>query len=187
MKREPPLEDSAPAADASVTQGPTPRGGAHQQPVVDTRRHMRFPSYGRPIEILLVEDNPDDAELTVETLQEGKIVNNITVIEDGEEALDFLHRRGRHAEAPRPDLILLDLQLPKRNGREILAEIKEDSELKRIPVVILTTSSSDDDVLGSYNRHANCFVTKPVDLDDFISSVRKIEDFWLAFVKLPAA
>ena len=142
---------------------------------------------GKPIEILLVEDNPDDALLTVETLHEGKIVNNVTVVEDGEEAIHFLRRKGKYASALRPDLILLDLQLPKKNGREVLAEIKEDDDLRRIPVVILTTSSSEKDVFESYNLRANCYVTKPIDLDEFIDAVRKIEDFWLALVKLPAA
>ncbi len=142
---------------------------------------------GKPIEILLVEDNPDDALLTVETLHEGKIVNNVTVVEDGEEAIHFLRRKGKYNSALRPDLILLDLQLPKKNGREVLAEIKEDEDLRRIPVVILTTSSSEKDVFESYNLRANCYVTKPIDLDEFIDAVRKIEDFWLALVKLPAA
>ena len=142
---------------------------------------------GKPIEILLVEDNPDDALLTVETLHEGKIINNVTVVEDGEEAIHFLWRKGKYASALRPDLILLDLQLPKKNGREVLAEIKEDDDLRRIPVVILTTSSSEKDVFESYNLRANCYVTKPIDLDEFIDAVRKIEDFWLALVKLPAA
>ena len=142
---------------------------------------------GKPIEILLVEDNPDDALLTVETLHEGKIINNVTVVEDGEKAIHFLRRKGKYASALRPDLILLDLQLPKKNGREVLAEIKEDDDLRRIPVVILTTSSSEKDVFESYNLRANCYVTKPIDLDEFIDAVRKIEDFWLALVKLPAA
>ncbi|MBW3597431.1 MAG: response regulator [Planctomycetes bacterium] len=142
---------------------------------------------GRPIEILLVEDNPDDASLTIETLQEGRIRNNIHLVEDGVEAMAFLRQAPPHQTAPRPDLILLDLQLPRMNGREVLAEIKCDSRLKRIPVVIMTTSSAEQDIFNSYQLHANCYITKPVELDDFILAVRKIEDFWLTIVKLPAA
>ncbi len=141
----------------------------------------------KPIEILLVEDNPDDALLTVESLKEGRIRNNVSHVDDGVEALRFLLREGEYAEAPRPDLILLDLQLPKKNGREVLAEIKEDPDLKTIPVVILTTSSAEKDVFESYNLHANCYVTKPIDMEEFIAAVRKIEDFWLTIVKLPRA
>jgi chemotaxis family two-component system response regulator Rcp1 len=148
---------------------------------------VTHPVYGQPIEILLVEDNPDDASLTVETLQEGRIRNNVTVVGDGVEAITFLRRQGKHANAPRPDLILLDLQLPRKNGREVLAEIKDDLELRAIPVVILTTSSSEKDVFETYQLHANCYVTKPVDLDEFIGAVRQIEDFWLTIVKLPRA
>ena len=143
--------------------------------------------YGKPIEILLVEDNPDDALLTVESLKEGRICNNVSHVEDGVEALSFLRRDGEYADVPRPDLILLDLQMPRKNGREVLAEIKEDPDLKTIPVVILTTSSAEKDVFESYNLHANCYVTKPIDMEEFIQAVRKIEDFWLTIVKLPRA
>jgi CheY-like chemotaxis protein len=142
---------------------------------------------GKPIEILLVEDNPDDATLTTETLQEGRIRNHVSLVEDGVEAMAFLRHEGAYAAAPRPDLILLDLQLPRKNGREVLAEIKGDPQLKRIPVVVMTTSCAERDIFESYNLHANCYVTKPIDLDEFIGAVRKIEDFWLTIVKLPAA
>ena len=143
--------------------------------------------FGTPIEILLVEDNPDDAELTMETLQEGRIRNNITLVDDGVKAMSFLRREGQYADAPRPDLVLLDLQLPRKNGREVLAEMKCDRDLKRIPVVIMTTSSAEQDIFETYNLHANCYITKPVELDDFINVVRRIEEFWLTIVKLPAA
>lgn len=143
--------------------------------------------FGTPIEILLVEDNPEDAALTMETLQEGRIRNNISLVEDGVEAMSFLRREGAYADAPRPDLVLLDLQLPRKNGREVLAEMKGGVGLKRIPVVIMTTSSAEQDIFESYNLHANCYITKPVELDDFVNAVRKIEEFWLTIVKLPAA
>lgn len=139
----------------------------------------------RPIEILMVEDNPGDVRLTVEALREGKVRNNLHTAADGVEAMAFLRRQGSYAEAPRPDLILLDLNLPKMNGREVLAEIKEDPELRRIPVVILTVSKAEQDILKSYNLHANCYITKPVDLDQFLSVVKSIEDFWLTVVMLP--
>jgi chemotaxis family two-component system response regulator Rcp1 len=139
----------------------------------------------RPIEILMVEDNPGDVRLTVEALKEGKVRNNFHTVEDGVEAMAFLRRQGRYAEAPRPDLILLDLNLPKMNGREVLAEIKEDPELRRIPVVILTVSKAEQDILKSYNLHANCYITKPVDLDQFLEVVKSIENFWLTVVMLP--
>jgi two-component system, chemotaxis family, response regulator Rcp1 len=139
----------------------------------------------RPIEILLVEDNPGDVRLTEEALKEGKFLNRLHVVQDGVAALDFLHRRGAYADAVRPDLVLLDLNLPRKDGREVLAEIKSDEDLRRIPVVILTTSSSDEDILRSYNLHANCYVTKPVDLDQFIRVVGSIHDFWFSVVKLP--
>lgn len=142
---------------------------------------------GKPIEILLVEDNPEDAALTMATLREGRIHNNVTRVEDGVQAIEFLHRVNGYAGAQRPDLILLDLRLPRMDGREVLAEIKSDPKLKRIPVVIMTTSHAEKDIFESYNLHANCYVTKPVELDDFIAAVRKIEDFWLTIVKLPAA
>ena len=139
----------------------------------------------RPIEILLVEDNPGDVRLTIEALRDAKVHNRVNVAPDGVEAMAFLRQEGKHADAPRPDLILLDLNLPKKDGREVLAEIKADDRLKHIPVVILTTSRAEQDILKSYDLHANCYVTKPVDLDQFISVVRSIEDFWLTVVALP--
>jgi CheY-like chemotaxis protein len=140
----------------------------------------------RPVEILLVEDSPSDVDLTREALEDAKVRNNLSVVNDGVEALAFLRRQGQYANAPRPDLILLDLNMPRKDGREVLAEIKEDPQLRRIPVVILTTSEAEQDVLRSYNLHANCYVTKPVDLDRFVTVVRSIESFWLAIVKLPS-
>jgi chemotaxis family two-component system response regulator Rcp1 len=139
----------------------------------------------RPIEILLVEDNPGDVRLTKEALKEGKVRNNMFVATDGEEALTFLRQQGKYAEACRPDLILLDLNLPKKSGREVLEEIKADPELKRIPVVVLTISKAEQDILKSYDLHANCYITKPVDLEQFIEVVKSIEDFWLTVVMLP--
>ena len=141
----------------------------------------------RAIDILLVEDNPGDVRLTIEALKDGKVRNRLSVAGDGVEALAFLRREGKHADAPRPDVIMLDLNLPKKDGREVLAEIKEDESLRRIPVVVLTTSSSEQDILKTYNLHANCYITKPVDLEQFIQVVRGIEDFWLTIVKLPDA
>jgi two-component system, chemotaxis family, response regulator Rcp1 len=146
---------------------------------------MNQPSYGAPIEILLVEDNPGDVRLTREALKEGKVANNLQVAQDGVEALAFLRREGPHARAPRPDIILLDLNLPRMDGRQVLAEIKKDDDLRRIPVVVLTTSKAEEDIVRSYNLHANCYITKPVDLLQFISVVRTIENFWLTIVKLP--
>jgi chemotaxis family two-component system response regulator Rcp1 len=137
------------------------------------------------IEILLVEDNPADVRLTREALKEAKVRNKLHVAEDGVAAMEFLNRQGEYADAPRPDLILLDLNLPKKDGREVLEEIKQDDALKRIPVVVLTTSQAEEDIVKTYNLHANCYVTKPVDLDQFITIVRSIEDFWLTIVKLP--
>ena len=139
-----------------------------------------------PIEILLVEDSPADVDLTREALEDAKVRNNLHVASDGVEALAFLRREGRYADAPHPDLILLDLNLPKKDGREVLAEIKADPLLRRIPVVVLTTSEAEQDILQSYDLHANCYVTKPVDLDAFMHVVRSIEDFWLAIVRLPS-
>ncbi len=139
----------------------------------------------KPIEILLVEDSPSDADLAVETLGESKVLNNLHVVEDGVEALAFLRREGAHAKAPRPDVILLDLNLPKKSGLEVLTEIKSDPQFMRIPVVILTTSAAEEDILKSYSLHANCYITKPVDFDQFTKVVKLIEDFWLAVVKLP--
>lgn len=139
-----------------------------------------------PIEVLLVEDNPGDVRLTREALKEGKIDINLQVAQDGEEALAFLHRRGKHARARRPDLILLDLNMPKMDGREVLAAIKQDSSLKTIPVVVLTTSKAEEDILKTYELNANCYITKPVDFERFIEIVKEIEQFWFTIVKLPA-
>jgi two-component system, chemotaxis family, response regulator Rcp1 len=139
----------------------------------------------RPIEILLVEDNPGDVRLTREALKEGKVVNNLQIVEDGEEALSYLRRQGPYTQATRPDLILLDLNLPKKSGREVLAEIKEDPDLRRIPVVILTVSEAEQDIIKSYNLHANCYITKPVNLEQFMDVVQSIENFWLTVVMLP--
>jgi CheY-like chemotaxis protein len=144
-------------------------------------------SSAEAIEILLVEDNPDDACMTIDGLRDGKVRNRIHLVEDGVEALEFLRREGRHAAAPRPDLILLDLSLPRLSGLEVLAEIKQDRELRRIPVVIMTGSKREEDVFKAYHHHANCYVTKPVDLEQFLGVVHKIEDFWLTVVKLPRA
>ena len=139
----------------------------------------------QPIEILLVEDNAADVRLTQEALKEGKVRNNLTVARDGEEALEILRRIGSHGGAARPDLILLDLNLPRKDGREVLATLKADPSLKHIPVVVLTTSSAEVDILKSYQLHANCYITKPVDLEQFVSVVRSIDEFWLTVVKLP--
>jgi len=138
-----------------------------------------------PVEILLVEDNPGDVRLTREALKEGKVYSNLHWAQDGVEALEFLRRQGKFAGAPRPDIILLDLNLPRKDGREVLFEIKNDDDLKRIPVVILTTSKAEEDVLRSYELHANCYVTKPVDLEKFIVVVQSIDRFWLTVVTLP--
>jgi len=138
-----------------------------------------------PVEILLVEDNPGDMRLTMEALKEGKVYNNLHWARDGVEALEFLQRQGRHAAAPRPDIVLLDLNLPRMDGREVLARIKSDEGLRQIPVVILTTSKAEEDVLRSYDLHANCYVTKPVDLEKFIVVVKSIDQFWLTVATLP--
>jgi len=137
------------------------------------------------VEILLVEDNPGDVRLTQEVLKDGRVRNNMSVVMDGVDAISFLQQTGEYADAPRPDIILLDLNLPKKDGREVLAEIKADPDLKNIPVVVLTTSSAEQDIFRSYDLHANCYITKPVDLDQFIKVIRSIEDFWLTIVKLP--
>ena len=139
----------------------------------------------RPLEILLVEDNPGDVLLTKEALKEGRVSYTLSVVGDGVEALAFLRRLGEYGAARRPDIILLDLNLPKKSGREVLQELKDDPELKRIPVVVLTTSNAERDVLGMYDLHANCYITKPVDLDQFIRVIQSIEQFWLAIVTLP--
>jgi len=139
----------------------------------------------QPIEILLVEDDPGDELMTREAFEDNKISNTLNVVRDGEEALDFLYRRGEHTAAPRPDLILLDLNLPKYDGRQVLQMIKSDEDLAHIPVVVLTTSSAEEDILRSYKLHANAYVTKPVDLDQFIAAVRQIDEFFLTVVRLP--
>jgi CheY-like chemotaxis protein len=138
-----------------------------------------------PIEVLLVEDDPGDVLMTQEAFDEHKVRNKLSVVSDGEEALSYLRREGRFADAPRPDLILLDLNLPRIDGREVLAVIKDDENLRRIPVVVLTTSQADEDVLRSYSLHANAYVTKPVDFDRFIAVVRQIDEFFVSVVKLP--
>ena len=140
---------------------------------------------GRPVEILLVEDNPGDVRLTQEALKEGKVRNNLSVAGDGVEAMAFLHREGAYATAPRPDIVLLDLNLPKKDGRQVLAEVKADPDLRRIPVVVLTTSKAEEDILKTYDLHANCFITKPVEFEQFIKVVQSIEGFWLTIVQLP--
>jgi len=146
---------------------------------------MTLVDNGRPIEILLVEDNPGDVRLTREALHDAKVHNNLSVVGDGVEALEFLHRRGQYADAARPDVILLDLNLPRKDGREVLAEIKSDERLRRIPVVVLTTSQAEEDILRAYDLSANCYVTKPVDLDQFIKVVQSIDTFWFSIVVLP--
>ncbi|MBA3872102.1 MAG: response regulator [Anaerolineae bacterium] len=137
------------------------------------------------VNILLVEDSPTDIELTIEALDYAKVSNKLSVVEDGVQALAFLRQEGRYAQESRPDLILLDLNLPKKSGLEVLAEIKADPELSFIPVVVLTTSQADEDVVNSYRLHANCYITKPVDFEQFLKVVRSIDDFWLSIVKLP--
>lgn len=139
----------------------------------------------RPVEVLLVEDNPGDVRLTREALRDGKVSNNLSVVQDGVEAMRFLRREGPYADAPRPDVVLLDLNLPKKDGRQVLQEIKGDEALRTIPVVILTSSEAERDISGAYALQANCYITKPVDLDQFITVVRSIEDFWFSIVKLP--
>ena len=139
----------------------------------------------RPVEILLVEDNPGDVRLTIEALRESKVANNLNVARDGVEALAYLRREGAYADAVRPDLILLDLNMPRKDGREVLAEIKAEPNLRTIPVVVLTTSRAEQDVLRSYELQANCYITKPVDLEQFITVVKSIENFWLTIVTLP--
>ncbi len=146
---------------------------------------MNKPRGGKPVEILLIEDSSADVRLTKEALKEGKVHNNLSIVANGVEAMDFLRRKGKYAGSPHPDLILLDLNLPKKNGREVLGEIKQDPDLKRIPVVVLTISKSEEDIMKSYNLHANCYISKPVGLDKFIEVVKSVEDFWLTIVKLP--
>jgi len=141
--------------------------------------------YFEPIEILLVEDNPADVELTKVALEDAKICTRLQVVDDGEKAIDFLCRKGQYADAPHPDLILLDLNLPKKDGPQVLSEIRADPNLTHIPVVILTTSQADEDILRAYKLHANCYISKPVDFQQFMRVVKAIEDFWLIVVKLP--
>ena len=148
--------------------------------------NLNHPMVGRSIEILLVEDNPGDVRLTREALDEAKVLNNLSVVDNGVDAIAFLRQEGKYAGATRPDLILLDLNLPRKDGREVLSDIKNDSSLKRIPVVILTTSQAEGDIVRSYDLHANCYVTKPVDLDQFIKVVKSIEQFWFSVVMLPS-
>lgn len=147
---------------------------------------MNFDTPIRPVDILLVEDSPSDADLTEEALGDGKVLNNLHWVQDGVEALAFLHRQGKYVNAPRPDLILLDLNLPKKDGRDVLAEVKVDPSLKLIPVIVLTTSEAERDILKTYELNANCYITKPIDLEQFISVVKLIEEFWLVLVKLPS-
>jgi chemotaxis family two-component system response regulator Rcp1 len=141
---------------------------------------------GKAIEILLVEDNAGDARLAREAIREAKVRNNLTWVPDGVEALAFLKKEGKYAGSNRPDLILMDLNLPRKDGRELLADIKSDEALRRIPVVVLTTSQADDDIQMAYHLHANCYISKPVDLDQFLKVIKSIEDFWLTIVKLPS-
>jgi len=140
---------------------------------------------GKPVEILLIEDNPGDVRLTQEAFKEGRVLNKLHVTRDGVEAMEFLRQKGNYAKVSRPDIILLDLNLPKKDGREVLAEIKADKDLKRIPVVILTVSQAEEDILKSYNLSANCYIIKPIDLEQFIRAIKLIEDFWLTIVTLP--
>jgi len=146
---------------------------------------MNHVTPAKPVDILLVEDNAGDVRLTIETLKNAKIHNKLHVARDGVEAMAFLRNEGRYANAPRPDLILLDLNLPKKDGREMLADLKTDPELRRIPVVILTTSQAEEDILRSYDLHANCYITKPLDLNQFAIVVQSLENFWLTIVTLP--
>jgi CheY-like chemotaxis protein len=146
---------------------------------------MNANTVGIPVEILLVEDNPGDVRLAREGLSECKIRNNLHVVDDGVKAMAFLRRQDGYAKAPRPDIVLLDLNLPRKDGREVLREVKEDEDLRTIPVVVLTTSKADEDILRSYSLHANCYVTKPMGLQQFLDVVRSIEDFWFTIVKLP--
>ncbi len=143
------------------------------------------PNDGRPIEILLVEDSPSDTDLTVEALQKGKVLNHLSTVDDGVKAIEFLRRQGPYSDAPRPDVVLLDLNLPRKDGREVLAEIKGDDSLKTIPIVVLTTSRAEQDILRVYRLNGNCYITKPVDFRQFIEVIRAIKDFWLTVVKLP--
>jgi len=140
----------------------------------------------KPINILIVEDNAGDARLFEEVLKEGKILSSLYLVKDGLQAMDFLYHRGEYATSPCPDLIILDLNLPLKDGREVLAEIKGDTSLKKIPVIVMTTSQAEEDILKSYNLHANCYITKPIDLNQFIKVIRSIEEFWFTIVRLPS-
>jgi CheY-like chemotaxis protein len=142
-------------------------------------------SNSKPVDILMVDDSPEDVELTMEALKAGKVRNNLYVAKDGVEAMAFLRREGKYAETPSPDIILLDLNLPRKNGREVLAEVKSDEDLRRIPVVVLTASKSDEDILAAYDLHVNCYITKPVHFDQFVKVVNSIDEFWFSIVKLP--
>jgi len=146
---------------------------------------MRDNATGKPIEILLVEDNPGDVRLTLETLQDVRALGRVSVVRDGVQALAFLRRQGQYAQAPRPDLIFLDLNLPKKDGHQVLAELKSDENLKRIPVIVLTTSSAAEDIGKAYDLYANCYIVKPVDLDQFIAVIDAIESFWCTVASLP--
>ena len=146
---------------------------------------MTAEQVGKRIELLLCEDNIGDQRLTMEASRASKVTNKLNIVGDGVEALEFLHKEGKYANAPTPDLILLDLNMPRKDGREVLAEIKIDEKLRRIPVVILTTSQAEADILKTYNLHANCYITKPVDLDQFLQMIKSLEDFWFSIVKLP--
>lgn len=147
---------------------------------------MNYVSESKPIELLLVEDNLVDIKLTTRALKEGKVLNNVHIVRDGVEAMKFLFQQGEFAESPRPDLILLDLNMPRKDGREVLSEIKNDDDLKHIPVIVLTTSDAEQDVLRSYNLHANSYITKPVDFEQFVDAIRRFEEFWLTVVRLPS-
>jgi CheY-like chemotaxis protein len=144
-------------------------------------------SEGRPIEILLVEDSPSDTELTVEALKDFKVRNHVSIVQDGVQAMQFLRRQGPYVQAPRPDMIMLDLNLPRKDGREVLAELKGDDDLRTIPIVVLTTSRAEQDILRAYQLNANCYINKPVDFNQFLDVVRSIESFWLFVVTLPPA
>ena len=144
---------------------------------------MRDPM--QPFEILLVEDNPGDVFLTQEAFREGRLSHRLSVVEDGEEAMRFLRREGEHSGAPQPDLILLDLNLPKKEGRELLGEVKMDPELRQIPIIVLTTSGAEQDIARAYKLHENCYLTKPIQMDDFLKTIRSVEEFWLSVVRLP--
>jgi two-component system, chemotaxis family, response regulator Rcp1 len=150
-------------------------------------RPMHKATNGVPIEILLVEDNPDDADLTIDALRDGRVHNRVNLVEDGVDAMAYLRREGKYHAAPRPDLILLDLNLPRKSGHEVLAEVKQDADLRRIPVVVMTSSDDEKDVLTAYNNYVNCYITKPVDLDQFLVVIKSIEHFWFSIVKLAAA